>query len=185
MAGPVRVGRFLAEGDIRMSTPFLAEIRIFSFNFAPKGWAQCNGQLLPINQNQALFSLLGTTYGGDGRVNFALPDFRGRTSVGPSSGISLGQRAGEQAHTLIISELPTHTHVMNASSNPADGSAPQNTRILGNTSPGEFYNTPSSLVALGAGTVGHVGGSQPHNNMQPYLVLNFAIALQGIYPSQN
>ena len=164
--------------------PFVAEIRIFPFNFAPKGWAQCNGQLLPINQNQPLFALLGTTFGGNGTVNFALPDLRGRTPIHVGSGHTLGERGGEQAHTLSIAELPTHTHVLNASS--TDGNAPVPFGPAGNVLAREvnqIYNNAASLVALNPATVTNVGGSQAHLNMQPFLTLNFCIALTGIFPS--
>lgn len=168
-----------------MAEPFLSEVRIMSFVFAPKGWALCNGQLLPINQNQALFSLLGTTFGGDGRVNFALPDLRGRTPIHVGSGHTLGERGGEQAHTLSIAELPTHTHVLNASS--VDGNAPvPNGPTAGNllaSSVNQIYGPPNSLVAMNPGSVTNVGGSQAHLNMQPFLTLTFSIALQGIFPS--
>lgn len=170
-----------------MAEPFLAEIRLFSFNFPPKGWALSNGQLLPINQNQALFSLLGTTFGGDGRVNFALPDNRGRTPIHVGSGHTLGERGGEQAHTLSIAELPTHTHIMNAfsTSNFAGNvSSPVNT-ALSTTNPAQLYGPPVSLAAINPATVTNVGGSQAHLNMQPFLTLNFCIALQGIFPSPN
>jgi len=169
-----------------MAEPFLAEIRIVSFVFAPNGWALCNGQLLPINQNQALFALLGTTFGGDGRVNFALPDFRGRTPIHVGGGHTLGERGGTQAHTLSISELPTHTHVTNVSNNAVtvnDPRAPNAT--LGSTRPNEQYQSPNNLVAMHPGTIGNVGGSQAHLNMQPFLTLSFVIALQGIFPSPN
>jgi microcystin-dependent protein len=168
-----------------MAEPFLSEVRIMSFVFAPKGWALCNGQLLPINQNQALFSLLGTTFGGDGRVNFALPDLRGRTPIHVGSGHTLGERGGEQAHTLSIAELPTHTHVLNASSTAANASppSPQNATILADSAPAQAYNSPSNLVAMHPTSVTNVGGSQAHLNMQPFLTLNFCIALQGIFPS--
>jgi microcystin-dependent protein len=169
-----------------MAEPFLSEIRIMSFVFAPKGWALCNGQLLPINQNQALFSLLGTTFGGDGRVNFALPDLRGRTPIHVGSGHTLGEKGGEQAHTLSISELPTHTHVATGTSTSSD---PNGTNIPPTTilcaGPAEIYSAPSQLVAMSPGTVGNVGGSQAHLNMQPFLILTFCIALQGIFPSPN
>jgi microcystin-dependent protein len=164
-----------------MAEPFLSEIRMMSFVFAPKGWALCNGQLLPINQNQALFSLLGTTYGGDGRVNFALPDLRGRAPIHMGSGHTLGERGGEQAHTLSISELPTHTHVFQASQSNADQPAPAN-NMFGTSN--NMYAGASALVALNAGTITNVGGSQAHLNMQPFLTLSFCIALQGIFPSQ-
>lgn len=167
-----------------MAEPFLSEIRIMSFEFAPKGWALCNGQLLPINQNQALFSLLGTTFGGDGRVNFALPDLRGRTPVHVGSGHTLGERGGEQAHTLSIAELPTHTHVANASSNNATTDTPDTGVVLGNAALNVF-RAASSLAAMDAGIVANTGGSQAHLNMQPFLTLTFAIALQGIFPSPN
>lgn len=163
-----------------MAEPFLSEIRIMSFVFAPRGWALCNGQLLPINQNQALFSLLGTTFGGDGRVNFGLPDLRGRIPIHVGSGHTLGERGGEQAHTLSIAEIPTHTHV-------ANGSAANATV---NTGTGNFlassnnaYTTPMNLTSLSPSTVTNVGGSQAHLNMQPFLTLSFCIALQGIFPS--
>ena len=165
-----------------MAEPFLSEIRIFSFDFAPKGWALCNGQLLPINQNQALFSLLGTTFGGDGRVNFALPDLRGRTPIHVGSGHTLGERGGEQAHTLSIAELPTHTHVLqgknaNAVTNDPNGASFSNAAAL--------YHTATTLTTLTPATVTNVGGSQAHLNMQPFLTLSFCIALQGIFPSPN
>ena len=166
-----------------MAEPFLSEVRIMSFVFAPKGWALCNGQLLPINQNQALFSLLGTTFGGDGRVNFALPDLRGRTPIHVGSGHTLGERGGEQAHTLSIAEIPTHTHVVNASSAATNGVATPNGNFLGGAN--NAYHTPSNLVAMNAGTITSVGGSQAHLNMQPFLTLSFCIALQGIFPSPN
>ena len=167
-----------------MAEPFLSEIRIFSFGFAPKGWALCNGQLLPINQNQALFSLLGTTYGGDGRVNFGLPNLQGRVPIHEGSGHTLGERGGEQGHTLTISELPTHTHVANAVNAAATASNPNNTRLLSNSIQAALYAPAGNLVAMDPRTIGNVGGSQAHLNMQPFLVLNFSIALQGIFPSQ-
>jgi microcystin-dependent protein len=167
-----------------MAEPFLSEIRIFSFNFAPKGWALSNGQLLPINQNQALFSLLGTTYGGDGRVNFALPNLRGRTPIHFGDAFTLGEAAGSTAVTVNISQLPEHTHVLNATSATATQPIPTNTLMMA-TASADLYGAAQSLVAMNAGVVGNVGGGQPHTNMQPYLVLNFCIALQGIFPSQN
>jgi microcystin-dependent protein len=168
-----------------MAEPFLSEIRIMSFNFAPKGWAQCNGQLLPINQNQPLFSLLGTTYGGDGRVNFALPDLRGRTPIHEGSGHSLGERGGEQAHTLTISELPTHLHLANATSIPATTNTPATNMLLAQSTSSQLYGAPSNLTAMAPDAIANVGGSQAHLNMQPFLALMFCIALQGIFPSQN
>jgi len=166
-----------------MAEPFLSEIRIMSFVFAPKGWALCNGQLMPINQNQGLFSLLGTTFGGDGRVNFALPDLRGRTPIHVGSGHTLGERGGEQAHTLSISELPTHTHVLNATS--VTGTALIPVGNLFAPTANQMYHSPDALVALAPETVANVGGSQAHLNMQPFLTLSFCIALQGIFPSPN
>lgn len=166
-----------------MAEPFLSEIRIMSFSFAPRGWALCDGQLLPINQNQALFSLLGTTFGGDGRVNFALPDLRARTPIHVGSGHTLGERGGEQAHTLSIAELPTHTHVANASSSVGNAVIPTGAVLA---SPLNLsYRPPDSLTTLHPSTVTNVGGSQAHLNMQPFLTLNFCIALQGIFPSPN
>jgi microcystin-dependent protein len=153
-----------------------------SFGFAPKGWAFCNCQLLPINQNQALFLLLGTTYGGDGRINFGIPNLQGRVPTSTGSGLTLGQVGGEQAHTLSISEIPTHTHVANASPQNANVPAPANA-VFGAAA--GAYAPAQSLTSLVPGTLAQTGGSQPHNNMQPYLTLNFCIALQGIFPSQN
>ncbi|HEX8650777.1 MAG TPA: tail fiber protein [Pyrinomonadaceae bacterium] len=163
-----------------MAEPFLSEIRLMSFVFAPKGWALCNGQLLPINQNQALFSLLGTTFGGDGRVNFALPDLRGRTPIHVGSGHILGERGGEQAHTLSIAELPTHVHVANAQS--ANATSPFPTGNLF-ASMSNLYTAPGNLTSLSPTTIANVGGSQAHLNMQPFLTISFCIALQGIFPS--
>lgn len=164
-----------------MAEPFLSEIRIMSFVFAPKGWALCNGQLLPINQNQALFSLLGTTYGGDGRVNFALPDLRSRVPIHMGSGHTLGEKGGEQSHTLSIAELPTHVHILQASASNATTNTPTNAFLANATA---VYHSATNLVALSPSSVANVGGSQAHLNMQPFLVLSFCIALQGIFPSQ-
>jgi microcystin-dependent protein len=166
-----------------VAEPFLSEIRIMSFNFAPKGWTLCNGQLLPINQNQALFSLLGTTYGGDGRVNFALPNLQGRVPIHMGNGHTLGEAAGSTAVTLNIQQLPQHTHVLNASSADANNALPGNNLLA--KSPQQVYGPPGSLVAMQPTSVTTVGGGQAHTNLQPYLVLNFCIALQGIFPSQN
>lgn len=165
-----------------MSTPFLSEIKIVSFNFAPKGWALCNGQLLPINQNQPLFALLGTTYGGDGRVNFALPNLQGNIPVHDGNGFTLGQRGGEQSHTLSISELPAHNHVpVGSTATPTVGSPSNALWAKGNAS--VFSPTPNN--GMNPACILPAGGNQPHQNMSPYLVLNFIIALQGIFPSQN
>lgn len=168
-----------------MAEPFLSEIRIMSFGFAPKGWALCDGQLLPINQNQALFSLLGTTYGGDGRVNFGLPDLQGRVPIHMGGGHTLGERGGEQAHTLSVSELPAHTHSVNGSTAQAATNVPDTNTILSASNPQSVYGQASNPVAMAPSAVGNAGGSQAHLNMQPFLTLNFAIALQGIFPSQN
>ncbi|GAA4395046.1 tail fiber protein [Nibrella viscosa] len=173
--------------------PFLASLALFSFNFAPKGWALCNGQLLPINQNQALFSLLGTTYGGDGRVNFALPDLRGRAAMHMGSGHTLGERAGSQAVTLTIQNLPNHFHpfVFQPPCNTNAGTTADPTNNFPAATPANSYGTPAN-VNMGANsqgpatvTTGSVGGNQAFNNMQPYLVLSYCIALQGVFPSPN
>ena len=164
-----------------MAEPFLSEIRMMSFVFAPRGWALCNGQLLPINQNQALFSLLGTTFGGDGQVNFGLPDLRGRVPIHVGSGHTLGDRGGEQAHTLSISEIPTHAHVLRGSGN--SGSAQTASGNVLGVVPGRAYTAPAALTTLGPSSVTNIGGNQAHLNMQPFLTLSFCIALQGIFPS--
>jgi microcystin-dependent protein len=180
-----------------MSTPFMGQIEIFSFNFAPKGWALCNGQLLPINQNQALFALLGTMYGGDGRVNFGLPDLRSRipVSMGPQN--ILGTRAGQESHTLIMGEMAQHTHTLNgdnSSTNVVNTPGAAGSTVLGKTAgaitpSGTFtvnmYTANNPSNTLSPAVISNNGGSQAHNNLQPYLVLNFCIALQGIFPSQN
>lgn len=165
-----------------MSEPFLSEIRMMSFGFAPRGWAQCNGQLLPINQNQALFALLGTTYGGNGQTNFALPDLRGRAAIGQGSGLALGQRLGVESHVLSINEMPLHTHAVNASRTSADSAVASNAVFAATNN---LYGGAASLTNLAASASTTVGGSQAHNNMQPFLTINFCIALQGIFPSQN
>lgn len=166
-----------------MSEPFLSEIKIVSFNFPPAGWALCNGQYLPINQNQALFSLLGTTFGGDGRVNFALPDLRNRVPLHMGGGFTLGQAGGATSHTINIQQMPTHNHLVIGTS--ANGSTPLPTNSVPARSINNLYGPPVNLTTLLPTSISNVGGSQPHNNMQPYLVLNFIIALQGIFPSQN
>jgi microcystin-dependent protein len=165
-----------------MSEPFLSEIKIVSFNFPPKGWALCNGQLLPINQNQALFALLGTTYGGNGQTNFALPNLRGRVPISMGSGHTLGEAAGSTSVTINIQQLPTHIHGLQATNNNGAVASP-NGAVLGAVN--NMYGPPNNLTTLHPGSVTSVGGSQPHNNMMPYLVLNFIIALQGIFPSRN
>lgn len=173
-----------------MGTPYLGEIKIISWNFAPQGWAFCNGQLLPINQNQALFSIMGTTYGGNGQTNFALPDLRNRVPIHTGSTFRLGQVFGEDAHTLSINEIPAHYHMVNASAPTASGT---NVNVaqgnyLSNSAPAEIYNSGAGapkLTTLASASISNYGGSQPHNNLQPYLVLNFIVALQGIFPSPN
>ena len=168
-----------------MSEPFLSEIKIVSFNFAPKGWALCNGQFLPINQNQALFALLGTTYGGNGQTTFALPNLRGQVPIHMGNGHTLGETGGSPAVTVNIQQLPTHFHQLQASSATANSDTPSSSTLLGGSAPNDLYTGPAALASLIQGTVASVGGSQPHNNMMPYLVLNFIIALQGIFPSRN
>lgn len=171
-----------------MSEPFLGEIKIIAFNFAPQGWAFCNGQLLPINQNQALFSILGITYGGNGQTTFALPDFRGKAPYHVGT-MNLGQTGGEQAHTLTLSEMAAHNHIpqgSNASGNlvfPAASSPVVQHNIWAVSTQNPYHATSDG--AMHAQGVSNTGGSQPHNNMQPYLVLNFVIALTGIFPSRN
>jgi microcystin-dependent protein len=165
-----------------MSEPFLSEIRLMSFSFAPKGWALCNGQLLPINQNQALFSLLGTTFGGNGQTTFALPNLQGRTAIHVGQGHTLGELGGEQAHTLSIAEMPTHAHIFNGTTANASTPAPAGNLLATATN---LYAGPTNLTSLNPGTVFTVGGSQAHLNMQPFLTINFSIALTGIFPSPN
>jgi microcystin-dependent protein len=165
-----------------MAEPFLSEIRIMSFNFAPKGWAMCNGQLLPINQNQALFSLLGTTYGGNGQTTFALPNLRGQVPIHFGGSHNLGEAAGESAHTLSVAELPTHTHALNGSTDNATTPVAAG-NLLGSAN--NLYAPATDLTPLHPGSIANVGGSQPHENKQPYLTLTFCIALQGIFPSRN
>lgn len=167
-----------------MSEPFLAEIRIVGFNFAPRGWAFCDGQILPINQNQALFSLLGTTYGGDGRTSFGLPELRGRTPLHPGDGITLGAKSGEETHTLSTAEIPQHSHAMQGSGDAATTNTPGNSQVFARATQ-STYHTPGANVGAVAGTVSNTGGGQAHNNMQPSLAVNFCIALQGLFPSRN
>src|SRR5215469_3041163 len=166
-----------------MSEPFLSEIKIMSFGFPPKGWSLCDGQLLPINQNQALFSLLGTTYGGDGRVNFGLPNLQGRIPMHQGNGHTLGERGGEQAHTINMSELPTHTHVASAANVPATTNAPSNPLMIAQSVGASMYGAATNLQAMAPQALASVGSSQAHINMQPFLTLSFCIALVGIFPS--
>jgi microcystin-dependent protein len=165
-----------------MAEPFLSEIRLMSFAFAPKGWALCNGQMLPINQNQALFSLLGTRYGGNGQTTFALPDLRGRVPIHQGRGHTLGESGGEEAHTLTASEAPPHRHRVRAGAQVTGGTAAPAGAYLGGFDNG--YRAGSPDTELHASTVTSAGGGQPHTNLAPYLGLSFCIALTGIYPSQ-
>ena len=168
--------------------PFVAEIRIFPFNFAPRGWAFCNGQLMPISQNTALFSLLGVTYGGDGRSTFALPNLQGSAPMHPGQGPGLslhdlGESGGSSTVTLLESEMPAHTHVMSASTQPGEDPTPGPGEALGRSVGASLYQTTTNpTVPMSADAFAPAGGSLPHNNMQPYLTLNFCIALQGVFP---
>ena len=172
-----------------MSEPFLSEIKIVSFNFPPKGWALCNGQFLPINQNQALFALLGTTYGGNGQTTFALPNLRGRVPIHMGNGHTLGEAAGSTAVTINQQTMAQHQHFLQASTQQANQATlvtpPANTPNILAAVQGNQYAPPANLTPLVPDTTSNVGGSQPHTNMMPYLVLNFIIALQGIFPSRN
>lgn len=173
-----------------MSNPFLAEIRIFPFNFPPKGWAFCDGQILPLSQNTALFSLLGTTYGGDGKSNFALPNMQGNSPMHPGQGPGLslhdlGETGGEQAVTLLESEIPSHTHALQADPRPATLDTPGPQNALARSSPNIYKAPTANIVQLAGQAVAPAGGDQPHNNMMPYLTLNFCIALQGVYPPRS
>ncbi|MCA9972192.1 MAG: phage tail protein [Anaerolineales bacterium] len=165
-----------------MSEPFLAEIRMFGFTFAPRGWALCDGQILPIAQNQSLYSLLGTTYGGDGRTSFALPDLRGRTPIHVSTQHPLGQHSGSETHTLTAREMPTHAHAALASSAAANDPMPEK-HVLAQAD--QLYNAATNLVDMNAASLTLTGGGQAHDNMQPYQVISFCIALQGLFPSRN
>lgn len=165
-----------------MSEPFLAEVRVMGFDFAPRGWAFCDGQILPINQNQSLYSLLGTTYGGDGQTSFALPDLRGRTPIHAGNGHQIGQKGGEETHTLAVSEMPNHDHAWKATSD--NGDAPDPTgNMLGAYLNG--YRDETDPTDLVGGTVTNVGDGQSHENMQPFIAVNFCIALRGLFPSRN
>jgi microcystin-dependent protein len=170
--------------------PFVAEIRIFPFNFAPRGWAFCDGQILPLSQNTALFSLLGTTYGGDGKSNFALPDMQGNAPMHPGQGPGLslhdlGETGGSDTVTLLESEIPAHSHTLQSEiTDAADNHAPSSAKAMGPSAGGMAYqsNTTQNLVSLADNSLAPAGGDQPHNNLMPYLTLNFCIALQGVYP---
>jgi microcystin-dependent protein len=178
-----------------MGTPYMSELRIFTFNFAPQGWAQCNGQFLPINQNQALFSLLGTTYGGNGQTTFALPDLRSRAPMHIGGGHLQGEKGGEEFHTLTVSELPQHIHFLQGRAQQATlagGAIPAPTKSLAQgaaaTNPisdVNLYGTGAPNIAMSPASVSNTGGSQPHENRQPFLVLNICIALLGVFPSRN
>jgi microcystin-dependent protein len=172
-----------------MSSPFVAEIRCVGFNFPPTGWAFCNGQLLPISQNTALFSLLGTYYGGDGKSTFALPNIQGNMVLGQGQGQGLsdyflGQESGAPFVTLLQSEIPVHNHLVEAVPDPADQTTPQNNRSLARSKPGNVYQstTNQNIVTMDPNSTSVAGGSQPHNNQQPFLVMNFIIAMQGVFP---
>ena len=167
-----------------MSDPFLAQIKSFGFNFPPRNWAQCDGQILPINQNQSLYSLMGTTYGGDGRTNFALPDLRGRVPVHPGSGIALGQSSGAETATLTIGNLPGHSHALNASAERADQAGPGG-NALADPTRGDIYQTGAAGTALNGASIGTAGGGQSFNIRNPYLGINYCIALQGLFPPRN
>ena len=175
-----------------MSNPFLGELRIMAFTYAPKGWAMCNGQVLPINQNQALFSLLGTTYGGNGQTTIGLPNLLGRAPVCMGDGFTMGQTGGEYNHTLIMSEMAAHNHIMSAKNSAANSATPgtgvsvaQGHSTATGQPPVTIFGTGGSNRTFAPGAITPIGGSQPHNNIQPYLCLNICIALQGIFPSQN
>lgn len=173
-----------------MADPFVAEIRIFPFNFPPKGWAFCNGQILPISQNTALFSLLGTTYGGDGKSNFALPNMEGNAPMHPGQGPGLslhdlGETGGSQTVTLLESEMAAHPHALMASTSTANQPGPNSNNSLARTQGATPYGPATNLVAMAPQALTPAGGDQPHNNMQPYLTLNFCIALQGVFPPRS
>jgi microcystin-dependent protein len=170
-----------------MADPFVAEIRIFPFNFAPKGWAWCDGQLLPLSQNTALFSLLGTTYGGNGKSNFALPDLQGRAPMHPGQGPGLslhdlGETGGSETVTLIESEIPAHTHALRGNNSLGDSPLPGGNTLARYVNNAYQTNTTSNLVSMSASSLAPAGGDQPHNNLQPYLTFYFNIAMQGVFP---
>ncbi|HEY0946474.1 MAG TPA: tail fiber protein [Opitutaceae bacterium] len=171
-----------------MADPFVAEIRIFPFNFAPKGWAWCDGQLLPLSQNTALFSLLGTTYGGDGKSNFALPDLQGRAPMHPDQGPGLslhdlGETGGSETVTLLASEIPAHSHaLLTAAAENGEERSPAGKALARSTTGGALYGAAASLGAMADSALSPAGGNAPHNNLQPYLTFYFCIALQGVFP---
>ncbi|MGB1242178.1 MAG: phage tail protein [Chitinophagales bacterium] len=167
-----------------MSEPFLGEIRIVGFNFAPRGWAFCDGQILPINQNQSLYSLLGTTYGGDGRTSFALPDLRGRTPIHEGGGFQLGQKSGAETITLTAAEMPSHTHTLRGKNGPSNGVNPVGAS-LAQSKAGSSHYSDSGNGNMSDVALKNTGGQQAHNNMQPFTTLAFCIALQGLFPSRN
>jgi microcystin-dependent protein len=170
-----------------MGTPFLGEVKMTSFNFAPKGWVLANGDLLPINQNQALFALYGTTFGGNGQTTFGLPNLRGRVPIHRGSFV-LGQAGGEESHTLTLAEMPMHNHVPAANNivaPDADGALPGNNKILSGSNAAQLYHPFGSPQVMNAGSIGNTGGSQPHNNMMPTAVISFCVALVGVFPSRN
>lgn len=169
-----------------MSTPFLGELKLMSFAYPPKGWALCNGQLLPINQNQALFALLGTTYGGNGQTNFALPDLRGRAPLHSGNGVALGEQAGQEAVTLTAAQMPAHTHTLTATNDLANASVPGGAVPAAKARGGmNRYAPAGGGAAMAAASLASGGGSQPHPNMQPFMVLSWVIAMQGIFPSRD
>jgi len=170
-----------------MADPFVAEIRMFPFNFAPNGWAFCDGQLLPLSQNTALFSLLGTTYGGNGKSNFALPDLQGRAPMHPGQGPGLslhdlGETDGTETVSLLESEIPSHSHAQRAAIDPGDLFAPTNNALATSVGAAMYQSSNAQLVNMADASLAPAGGDQPHNNMQPYLTVNFCIAMQGVFP---
>ena len=173
-----------------MADPFVAEIRIFPFNFVPRGWAWCDGQLLPLSQNTALFSLLGTTYGGNGKSNFALPDLQGRTPMHPGQGPGLslhdlGETGGSETVTLLESEIPSHTHAIRVATDPANVQIPGPTLVLTRATAFAYSTTTTGVQAMAGQMLAPAGGDQPHNNLQPYLTFYFCIALQGVFPPRS